>query len=140
MGTGPPWTERDADDPGRRRRRRARSAEVIAQLRTITNSQSEAVIALDMTARISFANPAALQLLGAREQSDVLGKPIQEQLILRHRRRQIDFPSMVARQVVAQDADATLGPRTVTPSTSPTPSRRCAPRAPSWAPSSCCAT
>ena len=87
-----------------------RSAEVIAQLRTITNSQSEAVIALDMTARISFANPAALQLLGAREQSDVLGKPIQEQLILRHRRRQIDFPSMVARQVVAQDADATLGP------------------------------
>jgi diguanylate cyclase (GGDEF)-like protein/PAS domain S-box-containing protein len=87
-----------------------RSAEVIAQLRTITNSQSEGVIALDMTARITFANPAALQLLGAKEQSDVLGQPIQERLILRHRRRQVDFASMVARQVVAQDADATLGP------------------------------
>ncbi len=87
-----------------------RSAELIAQLRTITNSQSEAVIALDMTARITFANPAALLLLGAREQDELLGEPIQERLVLRHRRRQVDFVSMVARQVVAQDADATLGP------------------------------
>jgi diguanylate cyclase (GGDEF)-like protein/PAS domain S-box-containing protein len=87
-----------------------RSAELIAQLRTITNSQSEGVIALDMTARITFANPAALQLLGAKEQAEVLGQLIQERLILRHRRRQVDFVSMVARQVVAQDADATLGP------------------------------
>jgi diguanylate cyclase (GGDEF)-like protein/PAS domain S-box-containing protein len=87
-----------------------RSAEVIAQLRTITNSQSESVIALDMGARITFANPAALQMLGVTDPAEVLGKPIQEILHLRHRRREIDFHNMVTRQVVAQDADATLGP------------------------------
>ena len=87
-----------------------RSAEVIARLRTITNSQSEGVIALDMNAHITFANPAAVQMLNARGDRELLGKSIQDKLILWHRRRPIDFPSMVARQVMAQDADGTLGP------------------------------
>ena len=87
-----------------------RSAEVIARLRTITNSQSEGVIALDMNARITFANPAAVNMLGATDADAVIGEPIQDRLMLRHRRRPIDFASMVTDQVVAQDADGTLGP------------------------------
>ncbi|HEY7043172.1 MAG TPA: EAL domain-containing protein [Nocardioidaceae bacterium] len=87
-----------------------RTAEVIARLRTITNSQSEGVIALDMNAHITFVNPAAVQMLNARRDEDLLGQPIQATLMLRHRRKPIDFPSMVAKQVVAQDADGTLGP------------------------------
>ncbi len=87
-----------------------RSAEVIARLRTITNSQSEGVIALDMNARITFANPAALQMLSVRHDDELLGHPIQDKLVLRQRRRPIDFAHMVNQQVVTQDADATLGP------------------------------
>jgi diguanylate cyclase (GGDEF)-like protein/PAS domain S-box-containing protein len=87
-----------------------RSAEVIARLRTITNSQSEGVIALDMNAHITFANPAAVQMLNARRDEELLGQAIQNKLVLRHRRKPIDFPSMVAKQVMAQDADGTLGP------------------------------
>ena len=87
-----------------------RSAEVIARLRTITNSQSEGVIALDMSARITFANPAAVSLLGAADADALIGEPIQERLLLRHRRRPINFAGMVLDQVVAQDADGTLGP------------------------------
>jgi diguanylate cyclase (GGDEF)-like protein/PAS domain S-box-containing protein len=87
-----------------------RSADLIARLRTITNSQSEGVIALDMDARITFANPAAVHMLGCASDQDVLGAPIGERLTLRHRRVPLDFASMVEGQFVAQDADATLGP------------------------------
>ncbi|MBA3309245.1 MAG: EAL domain-containing protein [Nocardioidaceae bacterium] len=87
-----------------------RSAELIARLRTITNSQSEGVIALDLDARITFVNPAAIQMLGAGQDTELLGKQIRDKLTLRHRRRTIDFASMVTRQFVAQDSDGTLGP------------------------------
>jgi diguanylate cyclase (GGDEF)-like protein/PAS domain S-box-containing protein len=87
-----------------------RSAELIARLRTITNSQSEGVIALDMDACITFANPAAVHMLGCASDEEVLGAPIGEKLTLRHRRVPLDFASMVEGQFVAQDADATLGP------------------------------
>jgi diguanylate cyclase (GGDEF)-like protein/PAS domain S-box-containing protein len=87
-----------------------RSAEVIARLRTITNSQSEGVIALDMNAKITFANPAAVQMLNVRRDEELLGHPIQEKLVLRQRRRPIDFAAMVNKQLMTQDADATLGP------------------------------
>ncbi|MGH3472475.1 MAG: putative bifunctional diguanylate cyclase/phosphodiesterase, partial [Nocardioidaceae bacterium] len=87
-----------------------RSAELIARLRTITDSQSEGVIALDMAANITFVNPAAVEMMGADSAEAVLGKPIQQKLVLRQKRWPIDFQSMVARQHVAQDADATLGP------------------------------
>ena len=87
-----------------------RSAEVIARLRTITNSQSEGVIALDMNTKITFANPAAVQMLNVRRDSELLGHLIQDKLVLRQRRKPIDFADMVAKQVMTQDADATLGP------------------------------
>ena len=88
-----------------------RSAELIARLRTITNSQSEGVIALDMQTRVTFANPAAVHMLGCNSDEEILGS-----LAPRQARRcgiaaiPIDFASMVEGQFVAQDADATLGP------------------------------
>jgi diguanylate cyclase (GGDEF)-like protein/PAS domain S-box-containing protein len=87
-----------------------RSAELIARLRTITNSQSEGVIALDMQTRVTFANPAAVHMLGCNSDEEVLGSLLRDKLTLRHRRIPIDFASMVEGQFVAQDADATLGP------------------------------
>ncbi len=87
-----------------------RSAEVIARLRTITNSQTEGVIALDLDACITFVNPAAVKMLKAATDVSVIGRPIRDALTLRHRRVPIDFESMVAQRVSAQDADGTLGP------------------------------
>jgi diguanylate cyclase (GGDEF)-like protein/PAS domain S-box-containing protein len=87
-----------------------RAADLIARLRTITNSQSEGVIALDMRTCITFANPAAVRMLGCTSDADVLGERIRDKLTLRNRRLPIDFSSMVEGQLVAHDADATLGP------------------------------
>ncbi len=87
-----------------------RSVDLITRLRTITNSQSEAVIALDLGASITFVNPAAVQMLGADDAEELLGEPVQEKLLLRQRRQRLDFASMVTNQVVAQDADGSLGP------------------------------
>ncbi len=87
-----------------------RAADLIARLRTITNSQSEGVIALDMRTVITFANPAAVRMLGCTSDSEVLGSRIRDKLTLRNRRLPIDFTSMVEGQLVAHDADATLGP------------------------------
>jgi diguanylate cyclase (GGDEF)-like protein/PAS domain S-box-containing protein len=87
-----------------------RAADLIARLRTITNSQSEGVIALDMRTCITFANPAAVRMLGCTSDADVLGARIRDKLTLRNRRLPIDFTSMVEGQLVAHDADATLGP------------------------------
>ncbi len=87
-----------------------RSVDLITRLRTITNSQSEAVIALDMDARITFVNPAAVHMLHANDPDELLGQPVQEKLPLRRRRQRVDFATMVARQAVLQDADGALGP------------------------------
>ncbi len=87
-----------------------RSADLIARLRTITNSQTEGVIALDMRTRITFANPAAVRMLGCSDDDQLLGRPLRDTLTLRTRRIPVDFASMVAGQLVAHDADATLGP------------------------------
>jgi len=68
------------------------------------------VIALDLGASITFVNPAAVQMLGADDADELLGKPVQAKLPMRQRRQQLDFASMVTNQVVAQDADGSLGP------------------------------
>lgn len=87
-----------------------RSAELITRLRTITNSQSEGVIALDLDARITFVNPAAVHMLGVADAENLVGQPVQERLLLRQRRQPLDFATMVADEAVAHDADASLGP------------------------------
>ncbi|MEJ7773871.1 MAG: EAL domain-containing protein [Nocardioidaceae bacterium] len=87
-----------------------RSAVLIARLRTITNSQTEGVIALGLDACITFVNPAAVKMLRGVDEESLLGRPIREALTMSHRRASIDFESMVAQRVSAQDADGTLGP------------------------------
>ncbi|MBA3233407.1 MAG: diguanylate cyclase, partial [Propionibacteriales bacterium] len=87
-----------------------KATEVIARLRTITNSQTEGVVALDLDACITFVNPAAVSMLKATFPADLLGKPIRDTLTLRHRRSVIDFDAMVTQRISAQDADGTLGP------------------------------
>jgi diguanylate cyclase (GGDEF)-like protein/PAS domain S-box-containing protein len=86
-----------------------RAADLITRLRTITNSQSEGVIALDLRSHLTFANPAAVRMLRCTSDDQVLGRHIKDVLTLRHRRVPIDFADMVVNQIVAQDADATLG-------------------------------
>ncbi len=85
-----------------------RSAEMIARLRTITDSQSEGVIALDLDCRITFANPAARHMMGVDEFEEVTGGPIDSRLSLRHGSRPLAIAGMVAAQLVTHDADATL--------------------------------
>ena len=87
-----------------------RTAEVIARLRTITNSQTEAVIALDLDACITFVNPAAVALLKAEKPEELLGHPVRNKLTLRHLRRTIDFESLITHRASVQNADAVLGP------------------------------
>ena len=89
-----------------------RTTEVLARLRTITNSQTEGVIALDLDARITFVNPAAVAMLQAKDAAELLGAFLRDKLTLRHLRRVIDFESMVTQRVSAHDADAVLGPPT----------------------------
>jgi diguanylate cyclase (GGDEF)-like protein/PAS domain S-box-containing protein len=85
-----------------------RSTEAIAQLRTITDSQSEGVVALDMTLKVTFANPAAAQLLGLTSPTEVIGHRVGEVLLLRSGRRMVDLDAIVIGQHVVHDADATL--------------------------------
>jgi diguanylate cyclase (GGDEF)-like protein/PAS domain S-box-containing protein len=85
-----------------------RTAEAIAQLRTITNSQSEGVVALDMSLNVTFANPAAAQMLGLENADKIVGSRIGNSLLLRSGRRMVDLDAMVAGQHVISDADATL--------------------------------
>jgi len=85
-----------------------RSAEMIARLRTITDSQSEGVIALDLECRITFANPAARHMMGVDEFENVDGDLIDTRLSLRHGTRPLAIAGMVTAQLVTHDADATL--------------------------------
>jgi len=85
-----------------------RSAEMIARLRTITDSQSEAIIALDLNCDITFANPAARSMLGIDGADDNVGGPIDNRMSLHSRRRPIALAGMVARRIANREADATL--------------------------------
>ncbi|MEJ7706944.1 MAG: hypothetical protein WKF82_06435 [Nocardioidaceae bacterium] len=59
--------------------------------------------------RITFANPAACQMLACSQEADVMRIPIQDAFHLRQRRVLIDFKRMVDDQVITQDAEGTLG-------------------------------
>ncbi len=87
-----------------------RSVDLITRLETITNSQSEGVIALDLEASITFVNPAAVEMMHAADADELLGQSVQDKLALRQRRQPLNFAAMVAKQTIAQDADGSLGP------------------------------
>ena len=85
-----------------------RSTELITRLRTITYSQSEGVIAVDLNARVTFANPAAVKMTGHESEDDLLGQPINDVCVLKMGTRPTDFARMVADTIVERDVDAML--------------------------------
>jgi diguanylate cyclase (GGDEF)-like protein/PAS domain S-box-containing protein len=85
-----------------------RSTELIAQLRTITYSQSEGVIAVDLDATVTFANPAAVKMTGHDTEEDLLGRRVNEVCALKQGTRPTDFAKMVADEIVERDVDAIL--------------------------------
>ncbi|MGH3318238.1 MAG: putative bifunctional diguanylate cyclase/phosphodiesterase [Nocardioidaceae bacterium] len=84
-----------------------KATELIARLRTITYSQSEGVIAVDMHARVTFANPAAVKMTG-HEEDELLGQHINDVCALKQGTRPTDFAKMVADEAVERDVDAIL--------------------------------
>jgi diguanylate cyclase (GGDEF)-like protein/PAS domain S-box-containing protein len=85
-----------------------RSTELIARLRTITYSQSEGVIAVDLEARVTFANPAAVKMTGHEREEELLGQGINDVCMLKQGTRPTDFAKMVAGEAVERDVDAML--------------------------------
>ncbi|MGH3365956.1 MAG: putative bifunctional diguanylate cyclase/phosphodiesterase, partial [Nocardioidaceae bacterium] len=85
-----------------------RATKLIAQLRTITYSQSEGVIAVDLQARVSFANPAAVKMTGHESEDDLLGQVVSDVCALKQGTRPTDFAKMVAEETVERDVDALL--------------------------------
>jgi diguanylate cyclase (GGDEF)-like protein/PAS domain S-box-containing protein len=85
-----------------------RATELIARLRTITYSQSEGVIAVDLQARVTFANPAAVKMTGHDDEDELLGQRISDVCALKQGTRPTDFVKMVAEQTVERDVDALL--------------------------------
>ena len=88
-----------------------RSAEVIARLRTITNSQSEGVIALDMRREDHLRQPGRRADAQRTPRRGAAGPPDPGQARPAPAPPvPIDFASMVEGSSMTQDADATLGP------------------------------
>jgi diguanylate cyclase (GGDEF)-like protein/PAS domain S-box-containing protein len=85
-----------------------RSTELITQLRTITYSQSEGVIAVDLNAQVTFANPAAVKMTGHESEDELLGQPINDVCVLKMGTRPTDFAKMDADSTVERDVDAML--------------------------------
>ena len=85
-----------------------RATELIARLRTITYSQSEGVIAIDLHARVSFANPAAVKMTGHEDEDELLGQLINDVCALKQGTRPTDFAKMVADGTIERDVDAIL--------------------------------
>ncbi|MPZ60955.1 MAG: EAL domain-containing protein [Propionibacteriales bacterium] len=85
-----------------------RSTQLIAELRTVTHSQSEGIIAVDLECHVTLANPAAVRMTGHKEEHNLLGRHMTEVCALKQGNRQIDFDTMVAEQQIAKDIDAVL--------------------------------
>ena len=85
-----------------------RSASAIVRLRTITDAQTEGVIAVDLAGRVTFANPAARQMMRLAEGEAVTGVELETLMVLREHRRPIDLPALITAQMTTHDDDATL--------------------------------
>jgi diguanylate cyclase (GGDEF)-like protein len=85
-----------------------RSADLIAHLRTITDGQSEAVVAIDAAGCITFANPAAVRVLGRQTVEETVGRPVGDVCRLEQGGAELDLVKLAALGTSAQDADAVL--------------------------------
>jgi diguanylate cyclase (GGDEF)-like protein/PAS domain S-box-containing protein len=108
------WTEHDrdtlrtlagvADDA-------LRSADLFSRLQTITDAQNEAVVAFDAEGRITFANPAARDMLGRRSTRQIEGLPVNDVCHLVARSESIDLTVLLHEGVNVEDDDALLRTR-----------------------------
>jgi PAS domain S-box-containing protein len=85
-----------------------RSADLISHLRNITDSQSEAVLAIDANGLITFANPAAVRVLGTGSVEETVGMAVTEACRIERDHEVVDLVALAARRASAQDADAVL--------------------------------
>ena len=105
------WTEEDgktlrtlaavADDALRR-------ADLFARLTTITDAQNEAVIAFDALGIVSFANPAARQMLRYPVDAQLEGRPVADVCHLFDRAQPINLTVLLHNAVSVEDSDAVL--------------------------------
>jgi diguanylate cyclase (GGDEF)-like protein len=84
------------------------SADLIRHLRNITDGQSEAVLAIDATGVVTFANPAAVRVLGTGTVEQTLGMAVTEVCHLYHAGDEVDLTALAAQGSSAEDADAVL--------------------------------
>jgi diguanylate cyclase (GGDEF)-like protein len=85
-----------------------RSADLISHLRNITDSQSEAVLAIDASGLISFANPAAVRVLGTGSVHRTVGMAVADACCLEADAQPVDLVALATQRASAQDADAVL--------------------------------
>jgi PAS domain S-box-containing protein len=85
-----------------------RSADLIAHLRNITDGQSEAVIAVDTTGTVTFANPAAVRVLGTESVERTVGMAVADVCHLQSNGKEIDLLSVAVKGITVEDADAVL--------------------------------
>jgi diguanylate cyclase (GGDEF)-like protein/PAS domain S-box-containing protein len=85
-----------------------RSADLISHLRNITDSQSEAVLAIDANGLITFANPAAVRVLGTGSVEGTVGMAVTEACCIERDDKGVDLVALAAQRASAQDADAVL--------------------------------
>jgi len=85
-----------------------RSVDLIARLRNITDSQTESVFSLDADGVVTFANPAALRMLRARDSTEVVGRALNDLVRLRRGNKRLDVAEMTRRGERVHDGDAAL--------------------------------
>jgi diguanylate cyclase (GGDEF)-like protein/PAS domain S-box-containing protein len=85
-----------------------RSVDLIAHLRNITDGQSEAVIAVDTTGTVTFANPAAVRVLGTESVERTVGMAVADVCHLQSNGKEIDLLSVAGKGITVEDADAVL--------------------------------
>jgi Amt family ammonium transporter len=85
-----------------------RAAELITQLQTITDAQTEAVVAFDGDGCVTFANPAAVRMLRASSDADVVGRGITDTFTMRADGEELDLLELMRAGTVVQDGDATM--------------------------------
>jgi diguanylate cyclase (GGDEF)-like protein len=85
-----------------------RSVDLLARLRNITDSQTESVFSLDADGVVTFANPAALRMLRARDSTEVVGRALNDLVRLRRGNKRLDVAEMTRRGERVHDGDAAL--------------------------------
>jgi len=85
-----------------------RASDLISQLQTVTDAQTEAVLAFDNDGLVTFANPAATRMLRPRPDQDIVGLYLKDVFQMRVDGKPIDPLELLERGTAVQDSDASL--------------------------------